>query len=45
MFKRSSASYLFRAWILAHGRPLRFYEMRPLWREVRRFIADQASGI
>lgn len=40
MFKRSPTSHLFRAWILAHGRPLRFHELRPLWHEVRRFIAE-----
>lgn len=30
-------SFLFRIWVKLHARPLRLSQLRPLWREARRF--------
>ena len=37
-------SFMFRIWVRLHDRPLRLSEMRPLWREVRRFLQMHNSA-
>ena len=42
MKNQSLTFYLFRIWVRLHARPLRLNELRPLWREVQRFVREQS---